>query len=601
MTEIEKNNPEGLLEAVATEDKEEKKKNSCNGREEKIKEGQKRIGEKIFELWTDEHGNPYATIINKKHNENWAIYSRRFKNFITRVFYEELEEVPNSQQLKTFQDVFAAMAQFDGGEYDTYLRCAKLDDSLYIDLCRDDWSVLKITKDKIEEGESDIKFKRFNHMKELKYDLEASESDLDLIFKYVNIENEKDKLLFKIDCVLQAIANIPRVIDNSHGSPGSGKTFAFDCKRKLIDPSSMGTLSLSKDKTELIQKLSHHYICYFDNVRRISQEYSDIFCRTTTGDAFSKRELYTDDEDIIYKLKRKLGFNGINVVGEEPDFLDRSITYELLRIPKKERKKEGDMLKEFEQDQPKITGAIFKILQKTLSKVEDIEMEELPRMADYCFWGEAVAQVIGEKEKVFTIAYFEKIGNLSKEALETNPVGLSLLEFMSLNNSFEGTASELLEKLTEIADSLKIDTKRYFPKAPNALTRRINEIKANLEEEGLKVEYDKTGKQRLIRIYPKKSVETDESSLKDKSGLEKPKSSEIKTDDTSDGIEGKEKNMVETSTIDTIKYDTSKNKDVGESPTENVGKNNDFNDIDNTSIKETKIDFSKLDEVFKDG
>ena len=578
MIEVKKNDPKELLEAAADEDEEE----------------QERINEKVFELWTDEHGNPYATIINKNHKENWAIYSRRFRNFITRTFYEGSGEVPNSQQLKTFQDIFAARAQFDGGKYDTYLRCAKLDDSLYIDLCKDDWSVLKITKDKIEERESDIKFKRFNHMKELSYDLKASESDLDLIFKYANIENEKDKLLFKIDCILQPIANIPRVIDNFHGSAGSGKTFASNCKRRLIDPSSMGTLSLSKDKTELIQKLSHHYICFFDNVRKISQEYSDIFCRATTGDAFSKRELYTDDEDIIYKLKRKLGFNGINVVGEEPDFLDRGITYELSRIPKKERKKEEDMLKEFEQDQPMITGAIFKILQKTLSKIREIKIEELPRMADYCFWGEGAAQVLGEKEKVFTIAYFEKIGALSKEALETNPVGLCLLEFMANNDLFEGTASELLRTLIEYADKLKIETKYYFPKAPNALTRKINEIQANLDEEGIKVEYDKTGKQRIIRIYPKKSVETDESSLKDDSGLEMPKFSEIKTDDMSDDIEGREKNMVETSTIDTIKDDTFKNEHIGESPTENRRKNDDFNDIDDISTEETKIDFSKL-------
>jgi len=590
MTEIEKNDPKELLEAAVADDKEE------------IKEKQEIVNENISELWTDEHGSPYATIINKKHNENWAIYSRRFKNFITRVFYEDSGEVPNSQQLKTFQDIFAAMAQFEGNQYNTYLRCAKLDNSLYIDLCRDDWSVLKITKDKIEEEGPNIKFKRFTHMKELKYDLEASESDLDLIFKYVNIENEKDKLLFKIDCVLQPIANIPRVIDNFHGSAGSGKTFVSNCKRRLIDPSSMGTLSLSKDKTELIQKLSHHYICFFDNVRKISQEYSDIFCRATTGDAFSKRELYTDDEDIIYKLKRKLGFNGINVVGEEPDFLDRGITYELSRIPKKERKKEEDMLKEFEQDQPMITGAIFKILQKTLSKIKEIKIEELPRMADYCFWGEAAAQALGEKEKVFTIAYFEKIGALSKEALETNPVGLCLLEFMIDNDFFEGTASELLRTLIEYADKLKIETKYYFPKAPNVLTRRINEIQANLDEEGIKVEYDKTGKQRLIRIYPKKSVETDKSSLKDKSGLEKPESLGIKIDDTFDGIEGKEKNIVEISTMDTIKDDTSKDKGISKLPTENGGKNGDFNDICDVSTSNIKIDFSesKIKEVLED-
>jgi len=543
------------------------------------------IIKQIDELWRDEHGISYATIINNYHKENLKIYSRNFKNFITKIIYEDSNKVPNSNQIKSLQDIFSAKAQFEGEQHQTYLRCARFENVIYIDLCRQDWRILEITESDIRIVESNIKFKRFNHMKELLFDKNSEKEDLNLILKYCKIENERDKLLFKCDCILQIIPDIPRAIDIYFGSPGSSKTNSMKTKKKIIDPSSMDSLSLPKDKNELIQQLSHHYICAYDNIRRINNEFSDLFCRVVTGDSFSKRELYTDDEDIIYSLKRKLMFNGINVCGEEPDFLDRSITYELSRIPKKERKKESILISEFEKDQPKITGATFKILQKTLSKIKEIEIKELPRMADYCFWGEAVSQVFGENPKAFTINYFDKIGNLSKEALEANPVGLSLLEFLKENNEFEGTASDLLGKLKQKAEELKINLK-YFPNAPNSLTRRINEIKANLEEEGIKIEYDARGKQRKIIIFSKNIVENvdivDEGSL----------SSVNDVNDIFNDISKKNENIVENqkiSTIGTIKNDTSKNIVEKTLSSVNDVNNIEVNDIDDTYRNDNKI------------
>ena len=40
---------------------------------------------------------------------------------------------------------------------------------------------------------------------------------------------------------------------------------------------------------------------------------------------FSKRQLYTDDDDIIYHFRRCIGFNGINLRATKADLLDRAI------------------------------------------------------------------------------------------------------------------------------------------------------------------------------------------------------------------------------------------------------------------------------------
>ena len=63
-------------------------------------------------------------------------------------------------------------------------------------------------------------------------------------------------------------------------------------------------------------------------------------CKAVTGIGHTKRELYTNDNDIIYEHRRCLGLNGINVALTEADALDRSIFIELEDIDEN-REKEG--------------------------------------------------------------------------------------------------------------------------------------------------------------------------------------------------------------------------------------------------------------------
>jgi hypothetical protein len=71
-----------------------------------------------------------------------------------------------------------------------------------------------------------------------------------------------------------------------------------------------------------------------------------------TGSRFSKRQLYTDDDDIIYSFKRCIGFNGINLVATKADLLDICLIIQLERIPKENRRKIEEIWKEFEKIKP---------------------------------------------------------------------------------------------------------------------------------------------------------------------------------------------------------------------------------------------------------
>ncbi len=57
-----------------------------------------------------------------------------------------------------------------------------------------------------------------------------------------------------------------------------------------------------------------------------------MFCRAATGGAFSKRGLYSDDDDVFFDFRRCIMLNGINVVPSRPDLLYCSIILTLQDI-----------------------------------------------------------------------------------------------------------------------------------------------------------------------------------------------------------------------------------------------------------------------------
>ncbi len=84
--------------------------------------------------------------------------------------------------------------------------------------------------------------------------------------------------------------------------------------------------------------------------------------------------------------------------------------------------------------------------------------------------------------------FFESISDRNKEVIENNVIGLCVLELMKYQTEWNGTATELLAELTNQAVGLRIDTNsKEWPKAANVLSRRLKELRTNLEETGLKI------------------------------------------------------------------------------------------------------------------
>jgi hypothetical protein len=317
---------------------------------------------------------------------------------------------------------------------------------------------------------------------------------------YLNIQ-EKDRLLFMVYVGTLLTPDIPHAVLVLHGPQGSTKTTLMTLLKELLDPSAVGVGTLPKDERELVQALDHSYLNYFDNVSSLKDWVSDALCRATTGLGFSKRQLYTDDEDMIYRLLRPIGINGINVVAQKPDLLDRSLLIGLEQIPDDKRRQLKEVQEKFRQDLPLILGGLLDTIVKALNMPEP-KLDRTYRMADFLSCGYRIAEALGSSGENFLQAYGENIREAAEEAVRADILAEVLLEFLeaSQKQGWEGTATALLSELRSKADDLHVSTRQMaWPKSSSALTRRLRLLKDPLHKIGYIIEFTR-GQKRVISV-----------------------------------------------------------------------------------------------------
>ena len=474
------------------------------------------------EFFHDQNKEPFVLFKLKGHKELHPVNSSVFRQWLSKLYYDQTSKALTAEVINNASNLLKGKALFEGKNFSLYNRVARYDGHLWYDLTTDDWKVIRVNESSWEiVGDAPILFRRYNHQSPQSIpDHSATIDDIDLLRKYVNMSDD-DFLLFKVTLISYLIPDFPHVIIILSGPQGSAKTTVFKIMKMLIDPSVLLTLSFPTKDTELVQNLSHHWFALFDNISSLKKRVSDLLCRAITGEGFSKRKLYTDEDDVIFNFMRCIGLNGINIPAQYPDLLDRCLIITLNRIPKEKRRKEEDLLKEFEKDRPKILGSIFNIISKAIGIRKNIGLKEFPRMADFAEWGEAISQSMGYPKYRFLQLYYDNIGTQNIEALEAHILGPVILKLMEENDIIEETPTELLQKLEKIAEDMKVKTNsKKWPKAPHILTRRLNEIKTNLLDFGIEYEKDRSGSERKIILKKKNSViaSHDEENRNEKNG-----------------------------------------------------------------------------------
>jgi hypothetical protein len=183
-----------------------------------------------------------------------------------------------------------------------------------------------------------------------------------------------------------------------------------------------------------------------------------------------------------------------------PDLLDRCILIKLKRFSGSEQnKKDAELDKEFQAALPSILGGMFAVVSKAMQIKSKVNLSILPRMADFAEWGFAIAEARNIGGRSFLKTYQENTKLRNQEIIGTNPVASAIVDFMEDRGEWTGKASELLDKL-EAVTSEKERKAKTWPKSSNVLTRRLNELKTNLDEAGINIEINRTNKGRFITL-----------------------------------------------------------------------------------------------------
>ena len=220
------------------------------------------------------------------------------------------------------------------------------------------------------------------------------------------------------------IPDFPKPLLLLVGAPGAGKSTLMKLTKQLVDPSLIDGIGQIRNCESIIRPASKHALLYFDNISYVNQDISDTLCGVATGTSLVNRKMYTDSDEVIYKVQRPVMLNGVTEILSREDILDRSIPVSAQRIDRDERLNENKLMNKFNSDKPLILGAIFSILVDTLRIYPNIDLKEYPRMADFAALGFGVAEAMtGYSGDEFIKAYDAVEDRQVATALKPNSAG----------------------------------------------------------------------------------------------------------------------------------------------------------------------------------
>lgn len=325
----------------------------------------------------------------------------------------------------------------------------------------------------------------------------------ELLARHFNLKDEAEIRLFAIYVVstfLSPIINVPILLLN--GEKGSSKSTALRRLERIVDPKTIDLTGAPKSDADLEVRLHNNCFITLDNLSFLSKKTSDLLARSVTGGSASRRRLYTDSNEITLDLKCMVALNGIGMIAREADLLDRALLFTFSRINEKEIKTERELQESFEKDLPKILGAIFLCVSAVLGDEDEVVVERKTRMADFFEVAIKIGRVFSMKDEETAELLWRNHKFVNRQTLCENIVAQCLEEFMLKRKEYKGSVTELLGKLYEVAENNNIKLSS-LPGQPNVLSRKLNEIKSNLEMTGIFFEVKNKGSFREIHIWKK--------------------------------------------------------------------------------------------------
>ncbi len=454
-----------------------------------------------FELWHTPAGEALASIRREQHIEHWAVMGREFKLWLTRLYYNATQDAMTVEAINSALNVIAAQAAFNADEHDVFVRVAKFDRKIYVDLCNQCWQAVEIDSNGWRVVDTPpVRFRRFKAM--LPLPIPERGGRIDELRKLINVSDATWPLVvgWLLGCFLPE-SKYP--ILALFAEQGAGKTTAARFLRALIDPNTSPLRSEPRKEDDLIIAANNSWLVAYDNLSSIPAWLSDALCRLATGGGLSKRTLYSNDEETIFSVTRPAMLTSIEDVASRSDLLDRCMVAHLPTIPSEQRKTETELQAAFTAMQPRLLGAILETVSVGLKREHEVRPDRLPRMADFAKWVIACEPGLGWPSGTFLAAYDDNRSESNELALESSVIWKPLSELLAERNEWHGTAGDLKKTLEE---SLGNNVPKDWPKSARGIGGAVRRIAPNMRALEWLVTFDERepdGQRRKIIVIQK--------------------------------------------------------------------------------------------------
>jgi hypothetical protein len=333
------------------------------------------------ELFHAPGGAGFADVEINGHRETWPIRSKGFRRWLARRFFFETGGAPSSEALQSALNVIEAKAHFDAPERQVYIRVGGLDGRLYLDLGDETWRAVEIdaTGWRIVENPP-MRFRRASGMKPIPIPMRGG--SVAALRSFLNVQTDADFVLV-VAWTLACLRNRgPYPVIVLSGEQGSAKSTFSAILRSLLDPNTAPLRALPREDRDLFIAASNGHVLAFDNVSGLPAWISDTLCRLATGGGFAVRQLYSDQDEVLFDAARPVILNGIEDIVTRPDLADRAIFLTLEPISEDRRRPEQELWAAFEAERPRILGVLLDAVAKGLAELPRTKLDKLPRMAD---------------------------------------------------------------------------------------------------------------------------------------------------------------------------------------------------------------------------
>lgn len=276
-----------------------------------------------------------------------------------------------------------------------------------------------------------------------------------------------------------------------NGEAGSAKSTLCRYMRGLIDPNVAELRRTPRSDDDLMIAATNAWAVAFDNLSGIKQDMSDALCCLATGGSLGKRQLFSNDDETLLVAKRPIIINGINDLLDKTDLASRALQLFLPPIPPSKRRAKRDLDAAYQRAKPRLLGALLDAVSAGMANLPEVQLDDLPRMADVAEWVVAAEPGLGLETGTFTAAYADNREAATEQAIDASPVGPAITAIIDAadgpDGCWIGTATELLQQIDRSTGDPQRKV-RGWPTTPKALANAMRRLAPALRSAGYAIE-----------------------------------------------------------------------------------------------------------------